>query len=117
MNFNLTKEQTLAKELFYKFAENEIRPIAKDMDETEVYSLDLVAKMQATGAKVIAADALAIAREAGSEKAVNVALIGMAAHALGIDDATLREAVKMSVPEKFLELNLKAFDLGANHSA
>jgi len=46
MNFNLTKEQTLAKELFYKFAENEIRPIAKDMDETEVYSLDLVAKMQ-----------------------------------------------------------------------
>lgn len=81
------------------------------------YPADLVAKMQATGAKVIAADALAIAREAGSEKAVNVALIGMAAHALGIDDATLREAVKMSVPEKFLELNLKAFDLGASHSA
>ncbi len=81
------------------------------------YPTDLVKKMQATGAKVIAADALAIAREAGSEKAVNVALIGMAAHALGIDDATLREAVKMSVPEKFLELNLKAFDLGASHSA
>ena len=81
------------------------------------YPTDLVAKMQATGAKVIAADALAIAREAGSEKAVNVALIGMAAHALGIDDETLREAVRMSVPEKFLELNLKAFDLGASHSA
>ncbi len=81
------------------------------------YPTDLVAKMQATGAKVIAADALAIAREAGSEKAVNVALIGMAAHALGIDDEILREAVKMSVPEKFLELNLKAFDLGASHSA
>ena len=35
----------------------------------------------------------------------------------GLDDATLREAVRMSVPEKFLELNLKAFDLGASHSA
>ena len=81
------------------------------------YPTDLVNKMRATGAKVIAADALAIAREAGSEKAVNVALIGMAAHALGIDDATLREAVRISVPEKFLELNLKAFDLGASHSA
>ncbi len=81
------------------------------------YPTDLVEKMKATGAKVIAADALAIAREAGSEKAVNVALIGMAAHALGIDDATLREAVRISVPEKFLELNLKAFDLGASHSA
>ena len=81
------------------------------------YPADLVDKMRATGAKVIAADALAIAREAGSEKAVNVALIGMAAHALGIDDATLREAVRISVPEKFLDLNLKAFDLGASHSA
>ena len=81
------------------------------------YPTDLVAKMKAAGAKVIAADALAIAREAGSEKAVNVALIGMAAHALGIDDETLREAVRISVPEKFLELNLKAFDLGASHSA
>ncbi len=81
------------------------------------YPADLVEKMKAAGAKVIAADALAIAREAGSEKAVNVALIGMAAHALGIDDDTLREAVRISVPEKFLELNLKAFDLGASHSA
>ncbi len=81
------------------------------------YPADLVEKMKDAGAKVIAADALAIAREAGSEKAVNVALIGMAAHALGIDDETLREAVRISVPEKFLELNLKAFDLGASHSA
>ncbi|MBQ8249818.1 MAG: indolepyruvate oxidoreductase subunit beta [Clostridia bacterium] len=81
------------------------------------YPADLVEKMKAAGAKVIAADALEIAREAGSEKAVNVALIGMAAHALGIDDETLREAVRISVPEKFLELNLKAFDLGASHSA
>ncbi len=81
------------------------------------YPTDLVEKMKAAGAKVIAADALAIAREAGSEKAVNVALIGMAAHALDIDDETLREAVRISVPEKFLELNLKAFDLGASHSA
>ena len=81
------------------------------------YPENLVEKMKAAGAKVIAADALEIAREAGSEKAVNVALIGMAAHALGIDDETLREAVRISVPEKFLELNLKAFDLGASHSA
>ena len=81
------------------------------------YPAELVEKMKSAGAKVIAADALAIAREAGSEKAVNVALIGMAAHALGIDDETLREAVRISVPEKFLELNLKAFDLGASHSA
>ena len=81
------------------------------------YPDNLPEKMRATGAKVIAADALAIAREAGSEKAVNVALIGLMSHALGFDAETLREAVRMSVPEKFVELNLKAFDLGASHIA
>ncbi len=79
------------------------------------YPENLVDKMKATGAKVIAADALAIAREAGSEKAVNVALIGLMAHALGFDTQVMLEAIKMSVPEKFLELNLKAFELGAAH--
>ena len=76
------------------------------------YPEDLAEKMRAAGAKVIAADALAIAREAGSEKAVNVALIGLMAHALGFDRETLIEAIRMSVPPKFLELNLKAFELG-----
>lgn len=76
----------------------------------------LVEKMKATGAKVIAADALSIAREAGNEKAVNVALIGLMAHSLGFDTEIMTEAIKMSVPEKFLELNLKAFELGAAYS-
>ena len=76
------------------------------------YPADLVEKMQAKGVNVIAADALSIAREAGSEKAVNVALIGLMSHALGFDRETLVKAIKMSVPEKFLELNMKAFELG-----
>ena len=81
------------------------------------YPENLVEKMKATGANVIAEDALAIAREAGNEKAVNVALIGLVAHALGFEEETIREAIKISVPEKFLELNLKAFDLGIKHGA
>ncbi len=80
------------------------------------YPDELVEKMKATGAKVIAADALSIAREAGNEKAVNVALIGLMAHSLGFDTEIMTEAIKMSVPEKFLELNLKAFELGAAYS-
>ncbi len=76
------------------------------------YPEGLVDKLKEAGANVIAADALAIAREAGSEKAVNVALIGLMAHALGFDHETLIDAIKMSVPPKFLELNLKAFELG-----
>lgn len=81
------------------------------------YPENLVEKLKATGANVIAKDALAIAREAGNEKAVNVALIGLVAHALGFDEETLREAIRISVPPKFLELNLKAFDLGVGYGA
>ena len=81
------------------------------------YPENLTQKMRDAGAKVIAADALEIARQAGNEKAVNVALIGLMSHALGFDTETLREAVRMSVPEKFRELNLKAFDLGAAYTA
>ncbi len=49
MDFKLTKSQTLQQELFRKFAEAEIRPLAKEMDETEVYDLELVAKLQKAG--------------------------------------------------------------------
>ena len=49
MDFKLTKAQQLQRELFRKFAETEIAPLAKEMDETEVYSQELVAKMQKYG--------------------------------------------------------------------
>ncbi|WP_243404839.1 acyl-CoA dehydrogenase family protein, partial [Thermobrachium celere] len=35
MDFSLTREQQLAKEMFEKFVENEVRPIAAEIDETE----------------------------------------------------------------------------------
>ncbi len=44
--FKLTKTQLLQQELFRKFAETEIKPIAKDMDEAEEYSQELVQKLQ-----------------------------------------------------------------------
>lgn len=47
--FKLTKTQLLQQELFRKFAENEIKPIAREMDEKEEYSLELLEKMQKVG--------------------------------------------------------------------
>ncbi|RDU23094.1 acyl-CoA dehydrogenase family protein [Anaerosacchariphilus polymeriproducens] len=49
VEFKLSKEQLLAKEMFSKFAENEIKPIAREMDETEEFSMDLIAKLQKYG--------------------------------------------------------------------
>lgn len=74
------------------------------------YPDEIVEKIKALGVNVIAEDAAAIAREAGNEKAANVALIGLAAHALGFEAEALRNAVAACVPAKALEVNLRAFD-------
>ena len=57
-------------------------------------------------------DALTLAKKAGNIKAVNVVLIGVMASLSEIPYEKWVETIKTTVPEKFLEVNLKAFDLG-----
>lgn len=59
-------------------------------------------------------DALSLAKEAGNIKAVNVVLIGVMAKSTDIPYEKWIETIKTTVPEKFLEVNLKAFDMGYN---
>ncbi|MCQ2413957.1 MAG: indolepyruvate oxidoreductase subunit beta [Clostridia bacterium] len=59
-----------------------------------------------------AIDALKLAEEAGSVKAVNVVLIGLMAKNTALPYDLWVETVRETVPPKFLEINLKAFDLG-----
>ena len=61
-----------------------------------------------------AVDALNLAEQAGTIKAVNVVLIGLLAKSTSIDKSVWLEAIKETVPEKFVNLNLKAFELGYN---
>ena len=63
-------------------------------------------------ADVISLDALSIAENAGSAKAVNVVLIGVLAGSTDIPRDAWIDALKATVPQKFLEINLKAFDAG-----
>ena len=66
----------------------------------------------AKGVKVLALDALSLAEQAGSVKAVNVVLIGAMAKSLGQEPETWLNAIEETVPAKFLEMNRKAFQLG-----
>ncbi len=59
-------------------------------------------------------DALTLAEEAGNIKAVNVVLIGVMAKNTDIAYEKWVETIKTTVPEKFLDVNLKAFELGYN---
>lgn len=63
-------------------------------------------------ADVLAVDALKLATEAGSAKAVNVVLIGVLSKIMDIPEAAWLEALEATVPARFLELNKKAFALG-----
>ncbi len=59
-------------------------------------------------------DALSLAKEAGNIKSVNVVLIGVLAKQSEIPYEKWIESIKETVPPKFLDVNLKAFDLGYN---
>ncbi|MEE1352440.1 MAG: indolepyruvate oxidoreductase subunit beta [Acutalibacteraceae bacterium] len=76
------------------------------------YPEKVLDRVEAAGAKVQRVDALRLALEAGSPKAVNVALIGVLAKNTDIDREIWEETIKTTVPPKFVELNEKAFALG-----
>lgn len=76
------------------------------------YPENLVEKMRAKGFKVDAMDCLSLAKKAGSQKAVNIVLLGRLSHYFDIPQDAWQAALKACVPEKFLELNKKAFELG-----
>ncbi len=76
------------------------------------YPDDLIAKMEAKGALVDAMDCLTLAEQAGSVKAVNIVLMGRLSKYFDIPEEDWKKAIEECVPEKFRELNLKAFELG-----
>lgn len=76
------------------------------------YPEGLLEDMEKKGVRVLALDALALAEEAGSAKAVNVVLIGAMAKSLGGEQEVWLKAIEETVPAKFLEMNRKAFALG-----
>ncbi len=81
------------------------------------YPADLVKKMEEKGILVDAFDALAVAEEAGSPKAVNIALMGRLSNYFDFTEEEWLAAIEESVPARFLELNRKAFRLGRGEQA
>ena len=77
------------------------------------YPAEIEEKISAC-ADSIFVDALKLAKQAGNTKAVNVVLIGLMAKNSEIEYEKWVKTIKTTVPEKFLEVNLKAFDLGYN---
>ncbi len=78
------------------------------------YPKNLVEKMQAMGLNVDALDCLTLAEKAGSLKAVNIVLMGRLSKYFDFAEEEWLQAIRECVPAKFVDMNLKAFDLGRN---
>ena len=62
--------------------------------------------------RLIQADALALAKEAGNARCANIVLLGLLARQMDLPEEVWQEAIRTTVPERFQEVNLKAFGLG-----
>jgi len=49
MNFNLTREQEMARDIFRNFSQREVKPLAKEVDEKEMFPVETVKKMKEVG--------------------------------------------------------------------
>ena len=63
-------------------------------------------------ADVTALEAMPLAEQAGSAKAVNVVLVGVLSRSMDIPEENWLRAIEETVPPKFAELNRRAFLLG-----
>ena len=78
------------------------------------YPENLVEKIKALGINIVAFDALSLAQDAGSAKAVNIVLMGAVSRFFDFTEDDWQGAIDSCVPQNFLEINNKAFEKGRN---
>ena len=76
------------------------------------YPDGILPAIEALGVKTVAVDALPLAMQAGSARAVNVVLLGVAARELGFDRGIWEDVIRTTVPPKTVDVNERAFALG-----
>lgn len=64
--------------------------------------------------KTVAFDASELAVEAGSARTMNIVMFGALVKAAGLTNIDWRSILSESVPAKFIDMNLNAFELGIN---
>ena len=78
----------------------------------KTYPSNLPEKISQAFPDFLLVDGLQLATRAGNPRAANTVLLGAISRRLDIDETYWRQALTKMVPEKFVEENLRAFDLG-----
>ena len=80
------------------------------------YPTDVLEQLKALGVFVDDIDALALAQEAGTSKAVNIVLMGRLAKYFDIAPEKWLAAIRKLVKPQFVEVNTRAFELGYHYN-
>lgn len=80
------------------------------------YPENILGKLEGKIGSVSSINALQLARESGNIKAVNIVLIGLMAASTDIAREVWLDAMKEVIPQKLLDVNLKAFEAGYSQS-
>ncbi len=89
----------------------QIKPPAVANGQIE-YPVNALDSITAHGIEVVCVDAFEIAKDAGEVKAANVVMVGAMSTFLPMDVSVYEEIINTRVPERFREVNLKAFAAG-----
>jgi len=86
-------------------------PVALGQEE---YPADIPAKITAAFPETILVNGMELAISAGNPRTVNIVLLGALSKGLDVDESIWVETIRKMVPGRFVEANLKAFELGRN---
>jgi len=78
------------------------------------YPQDITGQLKQMNYNTLVINAAELAKECGNVKVANVVMLGALAKNLGFKYEDIIEAVKMTVPAKFLDINLLAIEKGYN---
>ncbi|OGP87241.1 MAG: hypothetical protein A2031_07485 [Deltaproteobacteria bacterium RBG_19FT_COMBO_43_11] len=90
-----------------------IYPPAVNMGDSP-YPKDIIKYLRKRYKSVKEIDAAELAQKAGSIKAANVVLLGTVSNLMAINSSIWENVIKKSFPEKLINLNLAAFQIGVN---
>lgn len=76
------------------------------------YPEDIISKLKEKDINIVSVDADNLAMQAGNIKTVNVVLLGVLSKLTEIDESMWIDSVKDTVPQKVVDVNVKAFEIG-----
>jgi len=92
---------------------NPVLPVTVTTGKSRYPSLEeIISPLRSVCKEVMAMDATALAKGAGTAQAMNVVMLGALSKYIPLSEEMLMDAIREVVPPKYLDINRRAFDLG-----